>query len=365
MSTEERVRQMMERARGEEEITGAQWEGFSGAARRSIRMQRLVAAGVGLVLVAAVVIGATTILGSNDNKGLVTPIGPDDGKANGCQDIDAPWNPDACNYDPDAAKPPPISPTTLPTDFEAKPPPIEQAEIWLVDPTTGKLSWGIRTVPGGGDSLTIALQELLRGPIGPDVEAGIATEIPAGTELVDTEIVGEGVHITLSSEFDDSGTESPGTMRLREAQVVFTATQIGEIESVRLFVEEDAYLGQVEPVGRDDFDDVAPPIVVESPKIGQQISGPTFEVTGTANVFEGTVHFDLDVPAPVGVSMTSFTTATCGSGCRGDFTETVKFDPQIQLEKPIEAILTVYEESAEDGSRINEVTLPLTLVPWE
>ncbi|MDQ4143582.1 MAG: GerMN domain-containing protein [Actinomycetota bacterium] len=360
MNPEERVRQMLAAARGEEEVTAAEWDAFAGSARRSVRVQRIVTAGIGLVLVAAVALGATTALDDKENQGLVTPIGttePDD--ARGCNDIDAPWRPDACNYDPNAPTPtPPSSPDGRNVGSLDQ----GEAEIWLVDDQTKTIWWGSRNVPFSGDPVASVIQALLEGPTGPDVEVGATSHIPEGTELLDTEIIGEVAHIDLSEEFAQ-GAGNPTSMRLREAQVVFTATQTEGVDEVRLFVEHEAYLGNTKPLGRDDFEDVAPPIVVETPKIGQQVTSP-FIVSGTANVFEGTVSFDLDVHGPRGASITSFTTATCGSGCRGDFTEKVKFD-DLDIDESVEATLTVYEESAEDGSRLNQIMIPLILQPPE
>jgi hypothetical protein len=359
MNTEEKVRQMMDRARGEEEMTGAEWEGFSARARRSLRMQRMLAAGVGLLLIAGAVVGALTVF-DEDNKGLVTPVGPRH---------ESPPPLDCNSTDGDASTDDEVKPGAAPCPFdpdEMPPPPMRPVESWMVDEESETLTMSWTRAPvGEGRELESVIEHLLNGVGGPDAEAGAITTIPEGTELLSASVNKDGIaFIDLSSEFRQPADDK--TNELRTAQLVFTATQVADVEAVHIFAEGDPEKDPPPaPLGRDYFDDVAPPIVVESPKIGQEISGPTFEVSGTANVFEGTVHFDLDIPAPIGVSMTSFTTATCGSGCRGDFTETIKFDPQIDLDEPTEATLTVYEESAEDGSRINEVTLPLTLVPWE
>ncbi len=98
-------------------------------------------------------------------------------------------------------------------------------------------------------------------------------------------------------------------------------------------------------------------IVVESPESGATVSSP-ITISGTADVFEATVSIRILDAAGNEIAGT-FTTATCGSGCRGDYRESVSFEIDSQQAGTIE----VFEESAEDGSAINVVTLEVTLVP--
>jgi hypothetical protein len=103
-------------------------------------------------------------------------------------------------------------------------------------------------------------------------------------------------------------------------------------------------------------DGAKPAIVVKQPASGDEIASPV-TISGTADVFEATVHvrildrFDFEVAA-------RFTTATCGSGCRGDFSTELSFF----VEKTQEGTVEVFELSAEDGSPINVVTIPVVLV---
>ena len=59
------------------------------------------------------------------------------------------------------------------------------------------------------------------------------------------------------------------------------------------------------------------------------------------------------------VLIETFTTATCGTGCRGDYEKDVKFE----VTEPTQAILEVYESSAEDGSQIHVERVAVTLLP--
>lgn len=98
-------------------------------------------------------------------------------------------------------------------------------------------------------------------------------------------------------------------------------------------------------------------IVVESPEPGATVSSP-ITISGTADVFEATVSIRILDAAGNEIART-FTTATCGSGCRGDYRKSVSFEIDSKQAGTIE----VFEESAEDGSAINVVTLDVTLVP--
>jgi Immunoglobulin-like domain of bacterial spore germination len=50
-------------------------------------------------------------------------------------------------------------------------------------------------------------------------------------------------------------------------------------------------------------------------------------------------------------------TATCGTGCRGDYSTTVPY--RLAGEQP--GTVEVYEASIKDGSRINAVDIPVIL----
>ena len=100
--------------------------------------------------------------------------------------------------------------------------------------------------------------------------------------------------------------------------------------------------------------DPLPPIVVESPLPGESVTSP-IRVTGTANVFEATVSFEVRDDS-VHVVERGFTTATSGTGTRGTF-ETELAVPD--LEGP--ATIVAFEASAEDGSRLHVVEVPVTV----
>lgn len=102
-----------------------------------------------------------------------------------------------------------------------------------------------------------------------------------------------------------------------------------------------------------------PPIAVALPQTGSFVQSP-ITIAGSANVFEATVSIRV-LNANGDVIAETFTTAACGTGCRGDFRAEVEVDVPIDTEQP--GTIQVFESSAQDGSMINTVEIPVTLVP--
>jgi hypothetical protein len=98
-----------------------------------------------------------------------------------------------------------------------------------------------------------------------------------------------------------------------------------------------------------------PAIVVTSPRSGDEVSSPV-SIEGNADVFEATVSIDILDSAGKPIVRT-FTTATCGTGCRGTFSKAVQFT--VDTTQP--GTIRVYESSAKDGKPINVVDIPITL----
>ena len=100
-----------------------------------------------------------------------------------------------------------------------------------------------------------------------------------------------------------------------------------------------------------------PPIAVALPQSGMRVSSP-ITITGSADVFEATVNIRV-LDANGEVIAESFAMATCGTGCRGDFS--TQIDVPIDAKQP--GTIQVFEYSAKDGSMINVVEIPVILVP--
>jgi spore germination protein GerM len=216
----------------------------------------------------------------------------------------------------------------------------------------------VARVAEGEGVLRKALEELVAGPTPADTSAGLTTAVPSGVEVLDVAIDDGTATIDLSEAFDDGG-GSLG-MFLRLAQLVHTATQFASVERVALrldgkpvttFSSEGIELP--ETLTRADVADQAPAILVESPLPGQRITSP-LRVRGTANTFEATVEWQL-VGADGTVIASGFTTATCGTGCRGSFTIEEAFTATGA------ATLRVFERSAKDSSETKVVEIPVEL----
>lgn len=87
-------------------------------------------------------------------------------------------------------------------------------------------------------------------------------------------------------------------------------------------------------------------ILLSSPTDGATISDGD-ALVGCGSTFEATFLWEVEYDD--GSTDGGFGTMTCGSGCIGTF------DHAMELTGSGAATLTVFEESAEDGSRVNEV----------
>jgi hypothetical protein len=82
----------------------------------------------------------------------------------------------------------------------------------------------------------------------------------------------------------------------------------------------------------------------------------TVEVVGISNTFEATV--ELRVLDSAGeIVFETFTTATCGSGCWGDFEFTI--DESLV---DADSVIQLFESSAEDGEPANIISVPVTVI---
>ncbi|WP_324787707.1 GerMN domain-containing protein [Streptomyces sp. H51] len=222
-----------------------------------------------------------------------------------------------------------------------------------------KVSGAPRTVTAPGTA-TAALRALLAGPDAYEARHSRTTAIPSGTRLRSLVIRDHVATIDLSGRYDDGG----GSLSMRErlAQVVFTATRFPAVRKVafeidgkpvRAFGGEGIVLNG--PVGRADFEDVSPAVLVESPLIGDTVRSP-LRVWGSANTFEAV--FRLKVTDASGHKAADVQVrATSGTGTRGTFDVTFPY----RAVRTGQGLLTAYYLSPKDGRAVTVDTVPLAV----
>jgi spore germination protein GerM len=256
----------------------------------------------------------------------------------------------------------PASPTTSPTQepptASPSPTPTQTMTYELWFDHDGYLFAASRTEPFTPAVATRALELLLGGPTDAEEAAEVGSAINRGTRLLGLTI-DEGV-ATVNLDGTFTGEETPAIAVGSLSQVVYTLTQFDSIEGVVFEVEGTPLtnFGGYEldgPQRRADFTDRLPWILVQSPRIGQHVSSPV-RISGSADVFEAVVSI-LILDARGRPVASTFTSATCGSGCRGRYATDVRYG--VAATQP--GTIRVFEVSAMDGSPINVVDIPVTL----
>ena len=216
-----------------------------------------------------------------------------------------------------------------------------------------------------GPSLEVgaaAMEQLLAGPTQAESDVGMITEIPGAAQLVDLSISNGVATVNLDSDFPIGG--DAASLKMRLAQVVYTLTAFRSVDSVLFEVagEPLTELGGIslsQPVGRPGgidelFEDITPAILVESPTVLDEISSAV-RIRGTANVFEAVFQLEI-LDANDSLLAQEVVMASSGTGDRGTFDVTVPFS---QPQTP-DGELVVFSESAQDGSRIDVINIPVT-----
>jgi germination protein M len=224
----------------------------------------------------------------------------------------------------------------------------------------GKVGVAHRTVAKTQQVGATAMQELLKGPNSAEQSAGLSTSIPDGTQYIGLSIDNKVATVNLSGDFKSGGDSQSESLSL--AQVVYTLTQFSTVDMVSFKIDGTPVtsIGGTslsQPVGRADFEDVTPAILVETPAVGDTIKTPV-RLTGTANTFEAAFVIDI-LDANGNLLQEQHATATSGTGTRGTFDVTVPFKVDAQQDGKV----VVFELSAKDGSKTNVVEIPVTLAP--
>jgi len=253
-----------------------------------------------------------------------------------------------------------VTSTELPTTTSA---PDDLIEVSVYLTRAEQLGPVSRQIEDTEAVLRSTLEQLLDPPAVAETDAGFASEIPTGTTLNDVAIADGTATVDLSDEFVAGGGSL--SIETRVAQVVFTATQFPTVDDVLFAIDGAAttaiggegYLVE-DPATRTQFENVLPPVLVDAPAWGAVV-GTEFTAMGSSNAFEATHQFEV-TPAGGGATYASgFTTASSGSGERGRWEQTV----QLPSAAAGEAVFTVFVESAQDGSREDQIDVAITLAP--
>lgn len=153
-----------------------------------------------------------------------------------------------------------------------------------------------------------------------------------------------------------------GSMLQRVAQVVFTPTRLPGVSRDQILVEGEAPTTALRsgfspqgPVQRSTFGSVMPAILLESPAPGEALAGAV-RLEGPADAFEAQFVAELHDDAGR-LIFREPVTSTSGTGIRGRFDLAVSF----RGVPSGPGTPTAYDLSAKDGSRIDAVSIPVTL----
>jgi germination protein M len=219
----------------------------------------------------------------------------------------------------------------------------------------------LRKVPTSNTPATAAINALLAGPSAAERGHQVTSAIPDGSKLLGLTIKNRLATIDLSSEFESGDSAS---VHNRLGQVVYTLTQFSTVHSVAFKIEgrtaglfSGAGVSLDGPVGRADYGDQLPAIFVDRPASGAAIGNPA-RVAGSADVFEATFRVTL-LDGGGRTLVDQQVMASCGSGCRGTFDVTLKYD----VAKAQWGTLRVWDGSAKDGTPENVREYPVWLTP--
>ena len=268
---------------------------------------------------------------------------------------------------PSPSASPSTPPSTPPSGSPSPSTPVETMVVrayYVLDGDAGVegLVPTLRVVPKSAGVARAAMTALLDPEDILDQYGQLSTAIPTGSRLLGISIKDGVATVDLSSEFESGGGSASSTFRL--GQVVYTLTQFPTVRAVLFQVEgrtvttfgaEGIVLDG--PQARADFEDQLPSIFVDRPAFGAAPGNPA-RITGNANVFEATFRIALlDASGKVLVDQRAM--ATCGTGCRGTFDVTLRYDvPRGQW-----GTLRTYFGSAVDGSPEDIRDYPVWLTP--
>jgi hypothetical protein len=190
----------------------------------------------------------------------------------------------------------------------------------------GALWQSSRTVAQTPGVAAAAIRAVFAGPNPPETAAGVGSAVPTGSRLRGISVSGGTATVDVSRAFAAAGDRA--SVRMRVAQLVYTATQFPAIDHVRLeiagtVVHSIAGTPVPQPAARPSFYRLLPAILVAQPAIGERIPA-TATIAGSADVFEAALTVRI-VNAKGRLLALEHITASCGTGCRGTYTATLHY----------------------------------------
>lgn len=171
------------------------------------------------------------------------------------------------------------------------------------------------------------------------------TKVPRTPAVAGAALAALGINTSLSIGDGTATVALDRATQDEQAEIVYTLTQFPTVKRVDVAGRKG--------LTRDDFARYVPPILIESPAAGAEVSSP-FRVSGTASVFEATLVVQLVRDGKVVAKRT--VTASEGAPGRGSFETTLRATPG-------EATLSAFAPSAADGSPQHQVDVAVTVVP--
>ncbi|HEY8647327.1 MAG TPA: Gmad2 immunoglobulin-like domain-containing protein [Gaiellaceae bacterium] len=194
-------------------------------------------------------------------------------------------------------------------------------------------------IPVSPKPLAVTVFKVDNGLLRPSVE-----HVPHTTAVAAAALGALGLGASVSISDGTAQVTLDQATQDQAAEIVYTLTQFVTVKRVDVS-------GRV-GLTRDDFASYVPPIFVESPAGGAEVTS-TFHVSGTASVFEATLVVELVRNG--NVILKQSVTASEGAPGRGTFDTTVHATPG-------EITVAAFSPSAADGTPQHEVDVPVTIL---
>lgn len=218
--------------------------------------------------------------------------------------------------EPGTSATPTPSPSPAPSPTETEAAEVGVDYYLLRDHPSGPWLEPVRTTVTPPAVARGALEALLNPSPPPTGDLGPVA--PAGTTLNDVDLQDDGT-LTVDLSLGEDGIGASYEQALVDA-IVLTGTQFDTVQAVQILLDGqqvESLYGHVDvsqPLTDAPF--AIAPIVVEEVTVRGDVT-----VAGTANVFEATIELTLR-GSDGQVLEETFTTATCGTGCRGEYSHT-------------------------------------------